>query len=63
MSCDIWIAHKSAIMVRFENYINDIFSLAERLRFQAFGLVNVFCFIHVGPLDELTIMQEQIKNI
>ena len=63
MSCDIWIAHESAIMARFENYINDISSLPERLRFQAIRrLVNVFCFIHVVLLDKLTIMLKQLKN-
>ena len=51
-------------MVRFENYINDISSLPERLRFQAFGrLVNVFCIIHVILLDKLTIISKTNKNI
>ena len=51
-------------MVRFENYINDISSLPERLRFQAIRrLVNVFCFIHVVLLDKLTIMLKQMENI
>ena len=47
-------------MVRFENYINDISSLPRRLRFQAFGLPNLFCFIHVVllVLCRTTIMQK-----
>ena len=63
MSCDIWIAHKSAIMVRFENYINDISTLPEMLRFQEIGLAIMFCFIHVVLLDKFTIKLKQIKHI
>ena len=50
-------------MVRFENYINDISTLPEMLRFQEIGLAIMFCFIHVVLLDKLTIMLKQIKHI
>ena len=49
-------------MVRFENYINDISTLPEMLRFQEIGLAIMFCFIHVVLLDKLTTMPKQIKH-
>ena len=49
-------------MVRFENYINDISTLPEMLRFQEIGLAIMFCFIHVVVLDKFTIKLKQIKQ-